>query len=48
MNIELKQPETAKSFASADKVTQQIEGAASTNGGKKKSWVWKYFVRLSE
>ena len=40
------QPETVSSVASADNVTQQTEDAASTNGGKKTSWVWTYFVRL--
>ena len=48
MDIEPMQPETASSVASADNVTQQTEGAASTNGGKKTSWVWTYFVRLRE
>ena len=42
------QPETVSSVASADNVTQQTEDAASTNGGKKKSWVWTYFVTLRE
>ena len=41
MDIEPMQTETASSVASADNVTQQTEGAASTNGGKKTSWVWK-------
>ena len=46
METEPMQPETASSVASADNVTHQTEGAASTNGGKKTSWVWTYFVRL--
>ena len=48
METEPMQPETASSVSSADNVTQQTEGAASANGGKKKSWVWTYFVRLRE
>ena len=39
MDTEPTQPETASSVASTDNVTQQTEGAVSTNGGKKKSWV---------
>ena len=42
------QPETVPSVASADNVTQKTEGVASTNGGKKTSSVWTYFVRLRE
>ena len=48
MDIEPMQPETASLVASTDNVTQQTEGAASTNGGKKTSWVLTYFVRLRE
>ena len=39
MDIEPMQPETASSVTSADNVTQQTEGASSTNGGMKTSWV---------
>ena len=48
MDIEPMQPETASSVASADNVTQQTEGAGSTNGGKKTSSFWTCFVRLIE
>ena len=48
METEPMRPEAASTVASADNVTQQIEGATSTNGGKKTSWVWTYFVRLRE
>ena len=48
MDLEAMQPETASSVASAYNFTQQTEGAASTNGGKKTSWVWMYFIRLRE
>ena len=48
MDIKPMQPETASSVASADNVTQQTEGAASTNGGNKTSWVYTYSVRLRE
>ena len=48
MDIKPIQPETASSVASADNDTQQTEGAASIDGGKKTSWVWTYFVRLRE
>ena len=48
MNTRPIQPESASSVASADNATRQTEGAASTNGGNKTSWVWTYFVRLRE
>ena len=38
-DIEPMQPETSSSVASADEFTQQTEGAASINSGKKTSWV---------
>ena len=37
MDIELMQPETASSVASADGFGQQTDGVAKTNGGKKTS-----------
>ena len=48
MDIKPMQPETASSVASADNITRQTEGAASTNGGNKTSWVYTYSVRLRE
>ena len=48
MDIEAMQPETASSVTSADNVSQQTEGASSTNGGMKTSWVWAYVLRLRE
>ena len=48
MDIGPMQPQHASSVASTDNVTLQTDDAASTNGGKKTSWVWTYFVRLRE
>ena len=43
MDIELMQPVTVSSVASADN-----EDAASNNGSKEASWIWTYFVSLRE